>query len=151
MIINIYRAMVSAVTNQEGLDYMSYAACWLCLLASIVLAVLGLSLVKGMSASWPLAGLIAMYTLFILAYYFRAKAVTRIPVVVTYAMWEAVGLVLVILIGIFWFQEHFSPRQFAGVALLLGGSWLVHRGTEKGEEDRPAGEDGLQDGAGGAL
>ena len=115
---------------------MSYAVCWLCLMASIMLAVLGLSLVKGLSHTLPWAGLLSMYVLFVLAYYFRAKAVTRIPVVVAYAMWEGVGLVLVILIGVFWFKEHFSLLQFAGVGLLLGGSFLVHRGTEKGKEDR---------------
>ena len=115
---------------------MSYAVCWLCLMASIMLAVLGLSLVKGLSHTLPWAGLLSMYVLFVLAYYFRAKAVTRVPVVVAYAVWEAVGLVLVILIGVFWFKEHFSLCQFAGVGLLLGGSFLVHRGTGKGKEDR---------------
>lgn len=114
---------------------MAYAVCWLFLLASIFLAVLGLSLFKGMDQTSPWTALISLYTLFIIAYYFRAKAITRIPVVVAYAVWEAAGLLLVILIGIFWFKESFGLSGFLGVALLLGGSYLVHSGTEKGQNN----------------
>ena len=120
--------------------FMTRATCWLFLMTAIALGILGLSLLKELDQTWPWVGLVSMYVLCIVAYYLRAKAITQIPVVVAYAVWEAVGLVLVILVGIFWFKEDFGPVRFAGAGLLVAGSYLVHRGTESGDgDDRLAG------------
>ena len=107
---------------------MTYAVCWLFLLASILLAVLGLSLFKGMDRVSPWIGLFSLYILFIIAYYFRVKAIVQIPVVVAYAVWEAVGLVLVILIvrkvlahRVLWVWHCFWPVHIWFTAVLKKG------------------------------
>ena len=111
---------------------MPVVACWLFLGLSILLASVGLTLLKGLEPSLPWAGLFSMYALFIASYYFRSKAVIRIPVAVAYAFWEAVGLAIVILIGMLIFQEYLGIKQAGGLVLLLAGSYLIHYGTDKG-------------------
>ena len=111
---------------------MSVYVCWLFLGLSILVASVGLTLLKGLETACPWGGLFSMYGLFIASYYFRSKAVIRIPVAVAYAFWEAVGLAIVIVIGMLVFQEYLGIKQAAGLVLLLAGSYLIHYGTDKG-------------------
>ena len=113
---------------------MPVAICWLCLALAVVLASAGISLMKASQSAWPLAGMLAMYALAILSYYFRSKAVLKIPVGVAYAVFEAGGLALVALVGVFALNEPLSAVRIAAMLLLLLGAWLLHRGTDAGRE-----------------
>lgn len=113
---------------------MPVARCWLCLALAVALASAGVSLMKAAQGVWPVAGLLAMYALAILSCYFRAKAVVKIPVSVAYAVFEAAGLALVALVGVFALNEPLSALRIAAMLLLLLGAWLLHRGTDAGRE-----------------
>lgn len=113
---------------------MPVALCWLCLALAVVLASAGISLMKASQSVWPVAGLLAMYVLAILSYYFRAKAVIKIPVGVAYAVFEAAGLALVALVGVFALNEPLSATRVTAMGMLLLGAWLLHRGTDAGRE-----------------
>ena len=113
---------------------MPVALCWLCLALAVVLASAGISFMKATQSVWPAAGMLAMYVLAILSYYFRSKAVVKIPVGVAYAVFEAGGLALVALVGVFFLNEPLSVIRIAAMLLLLLGAWLLHRGTDAGRE-----------------
>ena len=113
---------------------MPVALCWLCLALAVVLASAGISLMKATQIAWPAAGMLAMYVLAILSYYFRSKAVIKIPVGVAYAVFEAGGLALVAVVGVFALNEPLSGTRIAAMLLLLLGAWLLHRGTDAGRE-----------------
>ena len=113
---------------------MTYTSSWIFLGLSILASTLGLTLLKGLENVYPWASLLSMYCFFIVSYYLRAKAVVNIPVVVAYAVWEAAGLALVIGVGMMFFQEYLRILQAVGLLCLLGGSYLVHIGTDKGKD-----------------
>ncbi len=120
---------------------MSYRACWSFLILSILVASIGLTILKWFNITHPRLGLAAMYLFLTASYFFRAKAVIRIPVGVAYAVWEAAGLAIVIIVGIFIFEENFGFNRVIGLGFLLCGSYLIHRGTCGGElAEIPAGK-----------
>ncbi|GAA5135702.1 DMT family transporter [Alloalcanivorax gelatiniphagus] len=109
---------------------------WFFLLAAIACEVLGTSLMKLANVEAPLLGHLAMYVLITLAYYFLARAMERIPLGIAYALWEAVGLVLIALVGVVVFSESLSPWQALGLFLLLGGIGLLNGDTANQAEAR---------------
>ena len=113
---------------------MSVAVCWLFLILSVFMGAGGISVMKATQSTWAVGGMLVMYVMLGLAYYFRAKAVLKIPVAVAYAVYEAGGLALVALVGIFALQEPLSALRVTGMVLLLLGAWLIHRGTDAGQE-----------------
>lgn len=99
---------------------------WFFLLAAIACEVLGTSVMKMANAEAPLLGHLAMYVLIILAYYFLVRAMERIPLGIAYALWEAVGLVMIALVGVIVFSESLSAWQALGLFLLLSGIGLLN-------------------------
>ena len=113
---------------------MSLTACWLFLTLAVFLGSGGISIMKATQNVWPVAGMLITYFLVGLSYYFRSKAVVRIPVGVAYAVFEAAGLALVALVGIFALNEPLSVTRIVAMLMLFFGSWLLHRGTDAGRE-----------------
>lgn len=107
---------------------------WLCLAGSIVFEVAGTSVMKLSQGSWPMAGMGVMYLLLGLSYFCLAKAVVKLPLGVAYAFWEGLGLLLITLISAFFLHERLDAPRLAALGMVLGGTLLVHHGTESGEE-----------------
>ena len=107
----------------------STAIYWLFLFISIVLEVIGTSIMKASQTSFPVSGLITMYILIGLSYFTLSKAVLRLPVGTAYTIWEGVGLTLITLVSFFLLKEALSPTRLTAICLLITGSLLVHKGT----------------------
>lgn len=114
---------------------MSKAACWAFLGISTLLGVASLGLFKSVQAERPWLGFFIIVVALILIYYCRGEAVLRIPVAVTYAVYEVGGLVLAALVGYLCLAEPLGPARVAGIAMLLAGAWLIHHATEAGKKD----------------
>ena len=56
-----------------------------------------------------------------LAFYFFSFSLRAIPLGVAYAIWGGVGIVLVTLIGFFYFKQRLDLPALAGIALIVGG------------------------------
>ncbi|RZK31270.1 MAG: multidrug efflux SMR transporter [Hymenobacter sp.] len=56
-----------------------------------------------------------------LAFYFFSFSLKAIPVGVAYAIWGGVGIVLVTLIGFFYFKQRLDLPALAGIALIVIG------------------------------
>lgn len=128
---------------------------WLCLAGSIVFEVAGTSVMKISQVSpliSPMVGMGSMYLLLALSYYCLAKAVMKLPLGVAYAFWEGFGLVLITLVSVLFLQERFDITRLGALALVLGGTLLVHHGTDSGhEEDAPNPESAASRAPGAAL
>lgn len=114
---------------------MSYRVAWMFLVLSIILEVSGTSIMKGSQESWPVLGMIIMYVLLGCSYFTLSKAVIKLPIGVAYAFWEGVGLCLITLTSVGILGEQLGVIKLTAIAMLLAGTYLVHRGTEDGEKD----------------
>ena len=110
---------------------------WYCLLAAIALEVGG-TLIMKLAQGWAFAhaqliGLVAMWLAIGLSYIFLSRAVTGIPVGVTFAFWEGLGLTCITLGSIIFLDEAVTLRRALGLACVLGGALLVNHGTDHGD------------------
>lgn len=63
------------------------------------------------------------------AFFFLSQSLTRgVPLGIAYAIWAAVGVVLVVIISWLLFKESLSLLQIAGIVLVIGGVTLLELG-----------------------
>ena len=55
------------------------------------------------------------------AFYFLSLTLRTIPVAIAYAIWSGVGIVLIALIGVFWFRQPLDIPAVIGMALIVAG------------------------------
>ena len=101
---------------------------WFYLLLAIITEVLGSSFLK-LGANMQF-GFVITAALICISYYFIGLAIKRISVSVAYAMWEVLGVLCIIPIGIFYFDEDLSNMQFIGIGLAISGIVLINIGEE---------------------
>jgi small multidrug resistance pump len=94
---------------------------WLLLLLAIVLEVCGTTLMKlsnGFSRFTPSLLMFGFYGASLVVLNIALK---QIPVGVAYAIWSALGMVLISFIGVIYFKEPLSPAQIASIVLIIVG------------------------------
>ncbi len=99
---------------------------YLLLLVSIGFEVLGTSLLKktnGFTNLLPTLGTLLSYfiCLFVLSHVLK-----RLPLSLTYATWGSVGLILVTIAGIVFYQETLSIYSIIGLFLVVTGTVLIN-------------------------
>lgn len=111
---------------------------WIYLFTAIGFEVIGTTSMKFTHTLFPVAGLLVMYLMIGLSYYFLSLAIKRVPVGVAYALWEGIGIVLITLVSAFFLGEHLSLDKALGLAVMIAGILLVKSGTRtaKPEESR---------------
>ena len=77
-------------------------------------------------------GLVVMWLAIAMSYFFLSKAVTGIPVGVTFAFWEGLGLTCITLGSVLFLKEALTLRRALGLACVLSGALLVNYGTGHG-------------------
>ncbi|WP_028864721.1 DMT family transporter [Psychromonas aquimarina] len=100
------------------------------LLFAIIAEVAGTISMRYSAESNPAAGTLAMITLIALSYFLLSKAIQKIPLGVAYAIWEGVGIVLIMLISSYLFDEMITPAKTFGVGLIVAG--LIFINSEEG-------------------
>lgn len=60
-----------------------------------------------------------------------ALAVKKVALGVAYALWEGIGILIITVFSVLWFDESLSPLKIAGLVTLVGGIMLVKSGTRK--------------------
>ncbi|MFT8245265.1 DMT family transporter [Roseomonas sp. BN140053] len=83
-----------------------------------VAATTALKLSDGFSRPLPAAVTVAGYAV---AFFFLSLCLRSMPVGVAYAIWSGVGIVLVSLIGLFWFEQRLDGPAVLGMALIVAG------------------------------
>lgn len=94
---------------------------WLLLAVAIGLEVAGTTCMKlsdGLTRFWPTAAIVVFY---VASFTCLALALRRIDVSIAYAVWAGMGIVLVSVIAVLFFDEALTPWRLACIALILLG------------------------------
>ena len=99
---------------------------WVLLLFAITSEVIGTSCLKlseGFSKPIPtLVVLLAYATSMLLL----SRVVQTIPLGITYALWSGIGIVAIVLVGLFAYKQVPSPGQLVGIATITAGVIIVN-------------------------
>ena len=60
------------------------------------------------------------------AFYFLSITLKVIPIGIAYAIWSGLGIVLISLIGRFWFGQKLDAAAIAGIALIGAGVLVMN-------------------------
>ncbi len=91
------------------------------LAAAIIFEVCGTTCMKlseGFKKPLPSVLIVVFYSL---CFTFLTLALKRIDVSVAYAIWAGVGMILISVIGIYWFEEPATWIKFISIALIIAG------------------------------
>ena len=102
---------------------------WIYLLLAIGAEVIGTTSMKLAATHAPVAGMLLMYGMIGLSYFFLALAVKRVPVGVAYALWEGIGIVLITAVSVAWLGESIGLYKAVGLGVMIAGILLIKSGT----------------------
>ncbi len=77
----------------------------------------------GMSKPWPTLASVLGYAV---AFYFLSLTLRTIPTGIAYALWSAIGIVLISLVSWFWFGQSLDGPAIAGLALIVCGVVVIN-------------------------
>ena len=107
---------------------------WILLALAILAEIIGTLSMKWASVSGGHAGFILMLTMIALSYILLSFAVKKIALGVAYALWEGIGILLITLCSVMWFDESLTVMKVAGLTTLVVGIALIKSGTRKAKE-----------------
>ena len=99
---------------------------WVYLVLAIVGELVGTSALKGaegFTRLWPSLISIAGY---VVAFYFLSLSLKDIPVGIAYALWSAIGIVLVSIIGYFMYGQKLDTPAMIGIGLIISGVVVIN-------------------------
>ena len=99
---------------------------WSLLLLAIAAEVIGTSCLKlsdGFSRLWPSVVVLLAYSTSMLL---LSRVVQSIPLGITYALWSGIGIVAIVLVGVFVYRQVPTPTQLSGMALITAGVVMVN-------------------------
>jgi len=94
---------------------------WLLLALAILLEVAGTTCMKlsaGLTRVWPSVGIAVFY---LASFACLALALKQLDVSVAYAVWAGLGIVLITIVGVFFFDEPMTGWRTACITLVLVG------------------------------
>ena len=95
---------------------------WFILYAAIAFEVFGTTALKlsdGMQKPLLFAASLGFYTV---SFILLSKSLQAMPIGIAYAIWSGVGTLLVVMIGLFWFGEVFTPLRALFMAMIVIGA-----------------------------
>jgi small multidrug resistance pump len=102
---------------------------WLLLSAAIlteVAATMALKMSDGFTRLWPSVVVIVGY---LVSFTLLARILTSgIPLAVVYAVWSAVGVAVIAVLGVLWLGERLTWVQAAGLVMVVVGVWALEAG-----------------------
>lgn len=98
---------------------------WFMLALAVVAEVISTVGMKYASTSSPVFGYLLMALMISFSFYAFSRAVMHIPLAVSYAIWEGLGLFLIGIAGVVLFGEYLSMGEMFAIGLMLVGLLLV--------------------------
>ena len=99
---------------------------WILLLLAIGSEVIGTSCLKlseGFSKPIPTLVVLVSYATAMLL---LSRVVQTIPLGITYALWSGIGIVAIVLVGLFAYKQVPSPGQLVGISTITAGVIIVN-------------------------
>lgn len=109
---------------------------WIMLALAVLAEVVSTIGMKFAATSSPFLGYLLMVVMISFSFYAFSRAVLHIPLAVSYAVWEGLGLFLIGLSGVVFFGEYLSLGEILAVALMMFGLMLVT--FDKGPKEEQA-------------
>ncbi len=101
---------------------------WFFLIIAIVFEVLGTSFLK-IENKFLAYFFMAIFIAF--SYFFMAKAIQKIQIGIAYAVWELLGIILILLVSFIFFKENLTLTQILGIILSIIGIIMINIGEVK--------------------
>ncbi|EKS6735758.1 multidrug efflux SMR transporter [Enterobacter ludwigii] len=105
-------------------------AAWFFLVIAIIAEVIGTSFMASSARDGHYYGYVIMGIALAISYFFLALSTRSISVGVAYAIWEGMGVTLLMLVGIWVFSEYISIQEFVGLVIAIIGIVCVTLGEE---------------------
>ena len=99
---------------------------WLFLIGAIVLETFATSMLKYSEQFTKLLPTTAMVVGYMFSFYCLSHALRTMPIGIAYAIWRALGIVLITLIGIFVFKQVPDLPAYIGIALIMAGVIIIN-------------------------
>jgi small multidrug resistance pump len=93
---------------------------------AIVAEVIGTSALKASNGFTQLVPSLITIVTYAVAFYFLSLTLRTIPVGIAYAIWSGIGIVLIALIGLFWFRQPLDLAAVIGLGLIIAGVAVVN-------------------------
>lgn len=105
---------------------MTPSVYWMYLGIAIVAEVIGTSALKSAEGFTRLLPSVVVIISYAISFYLLSLTLRSIPVGVVYAVWSGVGIVLLALIGAFFFKQTLDTPAIIGVGLILAGVLVIN-------------------------
>ena len=99
---------------------------WLSLIGAIVLETFATSMLKYSEQFTKLLPTIAMSVGYGLSFYLLSHALRTMPIGIAYAIWSALGIVLITLVGVIAFKQVPDLPAYIGIALIMAGVIIIN-------------------------
>ena len=99
---------------------------WLFLIAAIAFEAFGTYMLELSKQFTRVVPTIAMLAGYVLSLYLLSFALRSIPIGIAYAIWSALGIVFITLIGIFAFKQTPDVPAYIGLALIMAGVIVIN-------------------------
>lgn len=99
---------------------------WFYLGIAIIAEVIGTSALKSAEGFTRLLPSVVVVVSYAISFYLLSLTLRNIPVGVVYAVWSGVGIVLLALIGAFFFKQTLDTPAVIGISLILAGVLVIN-------------------------
>ncbi|WP_130536483.1 DMT family transporter [Thiomicrorhabdus indica] len=99
---------------------------WLFLLIAVVAEVIATSALKATEGFTQWKPSILVVIGYSVAFFFLALSLKQIPVGIAYAVWAGLGIVLIALIGWWFFNQALDAAALIGIGLILAGVLVIN-------------------------
>lgn len=105
---------------------MNPAIVYAVLVVAIVFEVLGTSAMQAAQHFTRLVPTMAMVVCYAIAFFFLSWSLRYVPVGIAYAIWSGLGIVLISLVGYFFFGHKLDPAALVGLGLIIAGVLVLN-------------------------
>jgi small multidrug resistance pump len=99
---------------------------WILLGFAIVTEVIGTSALKSAEGFTRLLPSVIVIISYSISFYLLSLCLRSIPVGVVYAVWSGIGIILLALIGAFFFRQTLDTPAIIGISLILAGVVVIN-------------------------
>src|SRR5690606_24398883 len=120
-LLNMRRAKSSSTTSKRtGIVVYLYLA------IAIIAEVVGTAALKASAGFTRLGPSVLSMVCYGVAFYLLSLTMQSIPTGIIYAIWSGVGIVLISLVGWFWFNQRLDLPALIGLGLIIAGVLVIN-------------------------
>jgi small multidrug resistance pump len=99
---------------------------WIFLLIAIISEVIATSALKSSTGFTRLLPSTIVVVGYSSAFYFLSLTLKSIPVGVAYAVWSGIGIVLISIVGLFFYHQKLDQPAIVGIVLIITGVIIIN-------------------------